>query len=86
MQNQQNLNSMIQQYQQQRAACESEMNKLQTELAIGENTLNSLLTKCQETFGTTDLNMLNTMLLNLTTEVETLTVELNNLNNQMVQS
>lgn len=78
---QQNLNNIIQQYQAQKASCEAEIQKLNTELAIGENTLNTLLAKCNETFGTTDTTMLNNILLNLTTEVDALTQELNNLNN-----
>lgn len=81
MQNQQNLNNLIQQYQTQRAACETEIARLNTELAIGENNLNNLMNKAQETFGTTDINMLNTMLANLTTEVDVLTNQLNQLNN-----
>lgn len=81
MQNQQNLNNLIQQYQTQRAACETEIARLNTELAIGENNLNNLMNKAQETFGTTDINMLNTMLTNLTTEVDVLTNQLNQLNN-----
>ena len=74
-----NLNNTIHQYQTQKGACETEIQKLTTELAIGENNLNGLLQKCQETFGTTDLPTLNNMLLNLTTEVDTLTNELKQL-------
>jgi methyltransferase-like protein len=72
-----NINNMIQQYQQQKNACELEIRKLQTDLAIGESNLKQLLEKAQETFGTTDPNMLNTILSNLTAEVDSLTTQLN---------
>lgn len=78
----QNLNTIIGQYQAQKASCEAEIQKLNLELAVGENNVKTLLGQAQEIFGTTDINMLNNMLTNLTTEFDAVSAELNNLNNQ----
>lgn len=78
----QNLNTIIGQYQAQKASCEAEIQKLNLELAVGENNVKTLLGQAQEVFGTTDINMLNNMLTNLTTEFDAVSAELNNLNNK----
>ncbi len=79
---QSNLNGQIQQYTQQKAACEGELNRLNTDLAISENTLKTIMASAQETFGTVDLNQLGTILSNLNTEYDALNNELNGINNQ----
>ena len=75
-----NINAVIQQYTTQKQSCEAELNKINTELAISDNNLQQFLAAAQEQFGTQDINMLNTILTNLTTEYDTLTNELNGLN------
>ena len=77
-----NLNGVIQQYTQQKAACEAELNRLNTDLAISENTLQTIMATAQEMFGTTDLNQLGTILTNLNTEYDALNNELNGINAQ----
>lgn len=76
-----NINNTIQQYQQQKASVDTELQKINTDIAVSENNLKNLQSKAFEMFGTNDANMLATMLTNLTTEFDTLTTELNNLNN-----
>lgn len=76
----QNLNSIIQQFQNQKASIDAELQKLTTELAVMENNLSNHLNLAQEKFGTTDINVLNTILTNLTVESEALSNELNALN------
>ncbi len=82
MSTQTNLNGTIQQYQSQKTACEAELNKLNTDLAISENTLKTIMASAQETFNTTDLNALSGILSNLNTEFDALNNELNGINNQ----
>ena len=79
----QNLNNVIQQYQSQKATIDTELQRLTTELAIMENNLSTQMALAQEKFGTDDINMLNQMLINLTTECDALSTELNNINSGM---
>lgn len=79
---QQNVNTTIQQYNQQKTSCEAELNKLNTDLAIAENTLKTIMDSAQEKFGTTDLNQLGTILSNLNTEFDALSNELNGIMKQ----
>lgn len=82
----QNLNTTIQQFTAQKQSCEAELQKINVELGISNSNLQGLLATAQEQFGTQDLNMLNTLLVNLTTEYDTLTAELNLLNQQNGQT
>ena len=75
-----NINATISQFQQQKQSRESELQKINTELAISDNNLKTFLGTAQEQFGTQDIGMLNTILANLTTEFDTLTNELNGIN------
>lgn len=75
----QNINGIIQQYQSQKASCETELARVNTEIAVSDNNIKQLMATAQEQFGTTDINMLNTILVNLTNEFDTLTNELNSL-------
>ena len=77
-----NVNTTIQQYNQQKASCEAELNTLNTDLAIAENTLKTIMDSAQEKFGTTDLNQLGTILSNLNTEFDALSNELNGIMKQ----
>lgn len=76
-----NLSATISQYQNEKASCEAQIATLNTELAVSQSHLNQLKEKSIATFGTDDINQLNGIYTNLSTEYTALEKELTELNN-----
>lgn len=78
---QSNLSATISKYQTEKSSCEAHMNTLNTELAIAQNNLGQLKEKAIATFGTDDINQLNGIYNNLSTEYTALEKELADISN-----
>lgn len=76
-----NLSSTISKYQNEKSSCEAQLSTLNTELAIAQNNLGQLKEKAVATFGTDDIQQLNIMYTNLSTEYTALEKELADINN-----
>ena len=76
----QNSNETIAQYIASKQQCERELQDAQTQLAVSNSQLDTLKNQAQAQFGTTDLNQLNTILVDLVNQKSQYEEELAKLN------
>ena len=76
----QNSNKTIAKYIASKPQCERELQDAQTQLAVSNSQLDTLKNQAQAQFGTTDLNQLNTILVDLVNQKSQYEEELAKLN------
>ena len=76
----QNSNETIAKYITSKQQCERELQDAQTQLAVSNSQLDTLKNQAQAQFGTTDLNQLNTILVDLVNQKSQYEEELAKLN------
>lgn len=71
------ISGTVSKYQSEKASCESQLHTLNTEIAVSKNNFAQLEEKAKATFGTSDINELNNIYANLSTEYTALENDLN---------
>lgn len=78
--NSQELNTVINNYQNQKAACEQDLQKVSIDIGIAEKNLAQMSQQAITLFGTDNIDQLSTQLQTIITEQQSLEEELNLLN------